>query len=240
MERKAIIIGGYDHEKNVPSIGVSQDIAAWRSFLSSPLGGSWRHDEINVIANADAAAVANSVEDASSADYAFVCFSGHGYLTKDKHGFNETKLILRDGVEISERDLNTGRSWCMAIFDCCRKMESEEPAASLESLKESFALRPANEARAIYEQALRRCEKGYVRVYSADVDEGAEDYYSFTRALIDSATDMVREIQEEVLRVDKAVESARPKLGPKQNPVYVGGRRLAHFPFAVCPVKFTG
>lgn len=230
MQRRAFLIGGnYRDPANVLS-GVSADVEAWKHYLMSPHGGSWVSDEIVDMSGWDKTLVATELQIGRAVDYALVCFSGHGHLAKDRFGFSVTMAMLNDSEEMSERDLNPGSPWTMMIFDCCRKRE--------EPIKVAFANdalinKSWHDTRAVFDRELLNCEKGLVKVFAADVEESASDERSFSRILMDVARRQVGDCNDGILRINEAVRLADVEMPPQQNPVYMGGRRLHHFPFAV-------
>ena len=232
MVRKALLIGGHDIGRNAPSNGVVADLVAWRRFLTSPIGGNWHDNEIDEITSGDRLEVLANLFLCCHSDYTLVAFSGHGELVRDKHGFPETIISLHDGEEMSERQLNTGADRCMTVLDCCRRYPPTEKIA-MNSLNESVKWANYLDTRAKYERLLNQSEKGYVRVYGAGEDRAAADEYSFTRAMIDAAKESIGGYADGVIPINEAVRLAKSKLPPQQSPVYNGGRRIGHFPFAV-------
>lgn len=248
MKRKAILIAGDDVENPInpysPSQGVKNDISAWKNFLMSDLGGSWRNDEIMELSSTTSDAVKAAIYLAKNSDYSLIAFSGHGYLKKNKWGLNETMMVLGRNQEIAERELNTGSPWCMAIMDCCRNYPTRE-TSEMNFAKEAQTESLRVNTRQLYENEIRKCETGFVTVYSADVGQSAADVMSFTRFLIETADERIDFCPNGVLNIRDAVYHTAPKMQPIQaedgqikqwNPVYNGGRRRSHFPFAV---KFT-
>lgn len=229
MTRKAILIGGdYDRDQ---LDGVKQDLDAWKGYLQSRAGGQWRPDEIITMIRSAKEQVLRAVSDAAVADYAIVCFSGHGDVVRDRYGFSCTRAYLDDATVMMEDELNPGNDRCTLFMDCCRH-PVEEPSISigLDSFAESFSLR--RDTRRIFDSAVAHCEKGFVKVYAAGYDESAADAKSFTRTLIGVAEEWAGENMG-VLTLKEAIPLASNGLDPQQNPVYNAGRRLGHFPFAV-------
>lgn len=247
LKRRAILIGGDDVEsepyRRTPSQGVKADIRAWKEFLLSDLGGDWEDNEILELTDVTADDVKVAVGDAGHSDFSLVAFSGHGSLRKDKWGFDETIMVLKDGQAISERELNTGSPWCVAIMDCCRNHpEGAQTATGFSKKAQMESLRAST--RELYDEAILRSERGFVKVYSADVGQSAADKNSFTRHLIETAEEEIGNCSDGILTFRDAVRLTAPKMQPlvdedgllKQwNPVYDGGRRRGHFPFAVKP-----
>lgn len=230
MQRRAFLIGGNYQRPDNSLSGVGSDISAWKQYLMSPYGGSWAEDEILDLSGRSKDNIVSMLQVGRTIDYSLVCFSGHGYLTKDRLGFNMTMTLINDVDEMSERELNPGSPWCMQVFDCCRKgLENEKVAFSNEALNASFQ----HNTRALFENELLKCERGLVTVYAADEGEGAADERSFSRVLMGVSKDKVGASTNGVLHIDEAVRFANAEMPPQQNPVYKGGRRLHHFPFAV-------
>lgn len=230
MQRRAFLIGGNYKEPENMLTGVGADIAAWKSYLISSCGGSWTDDEIVDMSGWDKSLINAELQIGRSVDYSLVCFSGHGYLAKDRFGFGVTMALIGDSVEMSERELNPGSPWTMMIFDCCRKSEE---SVKIALANESIKNKSLYNTRAILERDLLKCEKGLVKVFAADVEESAADNRSFSRILMDVAKEQVGSREDGILRINEAVSLADSEMPPQQNPVYMGGRRLHHFPFAV-------
>lgn len=231
MTRTAYLIGG-TYARNDLS-GVSADVHAWESFLTSPIGGSWRPDEIVDLSGKRAASIKEVLQSGSQIDYSFVCFSGHGRALVDSDGYSATLLLINDEEEVSEFDLNPGSPRCTMLFDCCRHLS--EPFS-----KESFALDEAEcrlqyNTHKIFDRALLGCEKGVAKIYGTELDHGAADEKSFTRMMIKYAMSVVENCADGILRLPDAVRGANELLDKQQTPVYRGGRRLGHFPFAIKP-----
>lgn len=230
MQRRAFLIGGnYRKPANVLS-GVSADIGAWKQYLMSTCGGCWLKDEIIDLSGCDKNLIRDAIQVGRTADYSLFCFSGHGYLAKDRFGFSVTMMLIDDDVEMSERELNPGSPWTMMIFDCCRK--SEEPI-KVALANESLNNKSWHNTRAVFDRELLMCEKGLVKVFAADIEESANDERSFSRVLMNVAREQVDNSEGGILRINDAIRLADSEMPPQQNPVYMGGRRLHHFPFAV-------
>ena len=243
--RKAVLIGGHDEHSEAPSDGVVHDIAAWRAYLTSPLGGKWYDSEIHEVTSGKKEDIAAELNWAKSSDISLLCFSGHGYLDQNADGVAVTKMMINDNLVLSERDLNVGTKWCMAIMDCCRRVAAQPEGATEDLLLREFCKWPDQNTRIIYEHAFRNCEYGFVRVYSADVNEAAGDDISFTRELIKTAKKTIDNCADGILNIRDAVKILGTVvygsgIDEQQHPVYRGGRRLGHFPFAVRSVPLHG
>lgn len=230
MKRKAFLIGGCNKSPDNLLPGVHADIAAWKQYLMSSYGGCWLENEIVDLSRQSKDAICSALHIDQLIDYSLVCFSGHGYLAKDQFGFSVTMAMLDDNAEMSERELNPGSPWTMMIFDCCRKGGDLEKVALANEAHTKSAL---CNTRTLFEDEMLKCEKGLVKVFAADVDQSADDEKSFSRVLMGMAKSKVAAHPDGILRINEAVRLADAELPLQQTPVYMGGRRLHHFPFAV-------
>ena len=230
MQRRAFLIGGDYKNPDNALPGVRADILAWKWFLMSSPGGWWYENEIMDLSGQSKAQILEALHGGHSIDYSLVCFSGHGYLAKDRFGFSMTMMLINDAIEMSERELNPGSPWTMMVFDCCRKgADNEKAAFSNEALNMSYQWN----TRPLFESELLKCERGLVKVFAADEGQAADDDRSFSRVLTEVSKLVVGTCQDGVLRIDDAVRHAQAEMPPQQRPIYMGGRRLHHFPFAV-------
>lgn len=230
MQRRAFLIGGDYASPDNQLPGIRADILAWKHFLMSPIGGNWYENEIMDLSGQDKTQILSDLQTGQAMDYSLVCFSGHGYLTKDRFGFSMTMTLINDDIEMSERELNPGSPWTMIVLDCCRRgADNEKVAISNEVLNMSYQ----RDTRTLFEGELLKCERGLVKVFAADEGQAADDDKSFSRVLIEVANSMVETCRGGVLRINDAVRFAREEMPSQQNPVYMGGRRLHHFPLAV-------
>ena len=230
MQRRAFLIGGDYKNPDNALPGVRTDILAWKRFLMSSTGGCWYENEIMDLSGQSKAQILEALQGGRSIDYSLACFSGHGYIAKDRFGFSMTMTLINDAIEMSERELNPASPWTMMVFDCCRKgTDNEKVAFSNEALNMSYQ----SNTRSLFEGELLKCERGLVKVFTADEGQAADDDRSFSRVLIEVAKGMIGACQDGVLRINDAVRYAQAEMPPQQRPVYMGGRRLHHFPFAV-------
>ena len=230
MTRRAYLIGGSYLEELA---GVRADINAWKEFLHSPVGGSWDEGEIVDLSEETFVSIKGELAFGRLFDYSLLCFAGHGRATVDSDGYSTTIVQINDKEEVSEYDLNPKSPRCTMLFDCCRRLPTD---AELESfaIKEGASKVKYN-TREIFDRAMSGCEKGLVRIYGTELDHGAADEKSFTRMMIKYSKAAVESCEDGVLRLPDAVRGARNLLDEQQTPVYRGGRRLGHFPFAIKP-----
>lgn len=228
MIRRAYLIGGV-YSKLLE--GVGRDIRSWKNFLLSPLGGGWQPEELIDMTGWKRADILEGIQKGKSCDYSCVIFSGHGYMDVDAYGFTSTFVNVNDEVTLSEGDLNPGNPRCLMILDCCRKFPSED---DLVPVMDSFAMeKSASFTRKTFDDEVMKAERGLVTVYAAEEDHSAMDGRSFSRSLIRVASQFREAFENGVLHIDRATELAEQFLVKQQHPVYNGGRRLHHFPFAI-------
>ncbi len=234
MKRQAYLIGGNYQKPGSFLPGIRADIAAWKQYLMSSYGGCWNEDEIIDLSGESKEHIHSALQAGRAVNYSLVCFSGHGYLAKDRFGFNVTMTLIDDAAEMSERELNPGSPWTMMIFDCCRRSLDQEKVACSNEARNTI---PHINTRVLFENEMLKCERGLVKVFAASEGEAADDDRSFSRVLIEVAKSKVGTHGYGVLNISDAVSFAKAEMAmvSKQKPVYLGGRRLHHFPFAVAP-----
>ena len=229
MRRLAFLIGGDYESFDYLAPGVREDIADWKQYLSSPYGGHWSSCEILDLSGLSKREIKSGLQLGCKADFSIVCFSGHGYLKKDQFDFSETMVLINDDEEMSESSPRT-----MMIIDCCRETQ-DDGVAPLQN--EACNLSYQYDTKSLYEHELLKCEKGLVRVFAAAEGESAADARSFSRTLMKVARSVVKESRNGILRINEAVRLAADRMPMQQNPIYQGGRRLHHFPFAINPLS---
>ena len=243
MNRMAILIGS-NFDAKIP--GVKADIAAWRDFLCSPLGGAWNKDELVFLEDARKAdEVIAAVKCAEKADYAFISFSGHGGIYKQRRNFlglPETFICLGDNEFLSEYQLNPGKDChrCTIILDCCRKTISTLSfLVKIASVQEASDNKIRQYFRDFFDREIEASDMGCVKIYATEIDNEAADQNSFSRILIESSKSYMASHGNYVLHLNDAVAIAKQemdKINPQQCPQYLGGRRNHHFPFIVNPI----
>ena len=231
MKRLAFLIGGTYRASANRLSSVEEDIRAWRKFLVSPCGGSWKDCEIVDLSGKARNVIAAEIRRGGDADYSLVCFSGRGRLVKDRFGFSTTKLFVNDLDEMMEDECNPGSPWCTMVFDCSHKCPARERAAFAGKMP---GVSSPEDARVRFEEEVLKCETGLVVVRAADAGGTVEDKRSFSRTLMAVAQNPDN-YSGGFLRIDQAVRLAGNAMPKRHAPVYEGGRRVRHFPFALLP-----
>lgn len=234
MKRKALIIGS--SPDNDPLWGVKRDVDSWKNYLVSIAGGAWdESSELEVLEEPTVDELLKAKAAMEGADFGLIVFIGHGYVEDDSMGNPETFFILNDDEVISERKVNPRTPWFLSVMDCCRKYEQIEESVQI---KKSASLEDAAAAvlaRSLYELAISQAEKGWVKMYAADLGQSASDDVSFSHILIQESVKW-SERHAGVLDTKTAFDFVFKRfeqINPQQQPVHRAGRRNRHFPFAI-------
>ena len=245
MKRRAIIVATPEYPGS-PLPGTMEDVVGWRSFLASPEGGAWEQSEIEFYTDPGFAALqAHLLVDADpSLDYALLAFSGHGEHVQSRYGSTETRLGIKPGEWLTETSFTLKAKRELIIMDACRQLRVEkEPmlmkklARANESLTQFSAVDRFAKSRRLFEEAIEGNPTGRSFVYSCSVNQSANDSPSFTKILIAETINQVTSDRlVHTVAIDKAFQfgaSGISSFKQPQSPVYEGGRRLTHLPFAV-------
>lgn len=248
MKRKALIIGTPGdgvYNKKLP--GVEVDLANYRRYLMSPLGGAWTDIEIVVMNSPTSQQIQEKLKTLREVDYAFVSFSGHGgYNTSTR----STHLELGPNDLFDSRLMKIGAPKQTVVLDCCRErytpgiFESLIVRASLESLSKGL---DSKKCRAAFDNHIERCLPASIILNACNIDESAGDEAKqgglYSASIIEAAEDFAKEIghvppgKNIILDVpdahDRAAHKVRTKSDSRQNPTIDQPRVSTYFPFAV-------
>jgi hypothetical protein len=229
LNRKALLISSTN--LNIPDTFILEDLNNWRSFLKSPSGGGWFESddhEILTLINPSKNEILKEIKSISIVDFSIVLFIGEGYLKKDFLGFDEYFLYLKDNDEISERDLNPGNERCLIVFDTFRSYDSINKNIFIDT---DMSL--VTNYRVAYENYLMQCEKGLIKIFPFNFKTFKS--FSFSNILLNITESWINKNQG-ILKIDEAMELVDSYFIDnlsEEAPVYQGGRRLRHFPFAI-------
>lgn len=99
--------------------GVPVDIYSYYSFFTSPMGGNWCHEEIDIFLNTTRHCLSQKIVEFEKANYDYVItiFLGHGAEMRDEtvliiNGQRETTM-MNQLMSLSQKQL--------LIIECCRK-----------------------------------------------------------------------------------------------------------------------
>ena len=240
MKRAALIVGASGGD--LP--GVAVDVASYRSFLLSPLGGAWLPSEIVTLDSPSSARVSIELEGLALASYSVTIFAGHGH---HPIADGSTRVVVRPGEELDSDVLRQGAPKHTLILDCCRALAKAPLTEDVlaKASKRELTLNPP-ESRRYYDRAIEACEPGLVVMFACGIDESAGDsahggYYSSSILLASqrwrSGYDIDLQTHTATLSVkqahDKAAERVRVISGNRQNPTIEHPRSSKHFPFAI-------
>jgi len=167
MRRKALLLGNSNGLQ-----GVKLDIANFKKFFKSDVGGQWYDSEIEVKMNPSKQDLLATIQQFKIAkyDFVFVVFSGHGAYKKS------TILEINGNEEyIFESDLKNIATRQISIFDCCRQRISD--SMLFESTEKSISNRLSStvNVRMKYETRIMQAIEQQVSLYACSVDETALD-----------------------------------------------------------------
>jgi len=113
MKKKILMIGNTNN-----LLGVSVDVSAYYSFFTSPAGGNWYDEEIDILPNPTRYDLLDTINEMRGADYDYVItvFAGHG----NEAGSGTVLAINGQGETIEIDDLLDLSQRQLLIFDCCR------------------------------------------------------------------------------------------------------------------------
>ena len=164
--------------------GVPVDIHDYYSFFTSPAGGSWYDDEIDILLDPPQHELLETLADIEEADYDYVIvfFSGHGEETIDGtvlyiNGKGEA-VLLHNLTELSQRQL--------LIVHCCRVHQRIPVDISIDSTVLSLS---HNAIRQAYEEMIEFSAPQQVILLSCDDGEatwGTANGGFYSRYLLDA------------------------------------------------------
>jgi hypothetical protein len=241
MNRIALLIEASQVSGLVDLPGARKDVEDLKFFLKSPLGGAWDENEIKILRTPTKSLLEINLSSAKSYNYVFIAFSGHGYHAKGKN-INETRICLYGSQEISVNTLNCGSPKTTIVIDACREVhvikEDITATFAMDELSKRMLYADRAAHRKLFDDAITSAPMGAEYLYSCNLDEAAGESSEggyFTQALLRSGKNFNKKAC--VLTVDDAFREGKYYVtakAPQQHPVFEGGRRLTHFPFAVC------
>jgi hypothetical protein len=247
MKRQALIIANPGEEGTEGHLqGVIKDVANYRSFLLSAIGGLWRASEIIDMMMPSLARVRETVRSTSASDYALIIFCGHGCFSTP---LNSTVIELRDGEDMNSDELRAGAPKQTLILDCCRVRSAVIPTPMTDSIKLAKSMENINpdECRKYYDKKIQECANGLVVMHACSIGESAGDdaqkggYYSFN--LLEAGKTWARSSTVDTSRyiglfsVVQAHQDATPRVqrvsANRQNPTIEKPRSEPYYPLAI-------
>ncbi|MCX6168664.1 MAG: caspase family protein [Ignavibacteriales bacterium] len=247
IKRRAIIIGNPGEIGAVNYCdGVNKDLQNYKSFLTSPLGGLWYDNEIEVLLKPNLKKTREALGKLKDYDYTKVIFSGHGEYSSS---VKSTILELNKVETIDLNELRKGSPRQTIIVDCCRKIAKSVLVKSFQErmIKLSDHVTNKQSCRMYYDKCIEECTEALLVLYSCNIDEVSNDdsarggYYSFS--LIDSAEEWENNDSTDTSKFynifslpvahEKASIKTKRLSGDRQNPQIEKPKEEKYFPFAV-------
>ena len=219
MTRKAIIIGSPGSKNSTTYLkGVDADLLHFAGFLKSPIGGSWKNNEITELFNCPSQNLMESFQNTNT-DFLLVYFSGHG-----QQNLKETIIAINDNESISISQLisiiQTPKT--LIIIDAFRQFKADEYSnySGHEHLLFKSLLDQPN-TRDKYMQIISESDPGIAIAYSCSVGEmGSETELGgdYTYSLLKSSLEWYNNpTNEGVLSINSANDLAHQYLKSKSN-----------------------
>ncbi len=247
MTRKALLIAnpGEIGAENYCE-GVNKDMDNYKTFLTSPLGGLWYTNEVDILHKPNKATVREAIQKLKGYDYSKIIFSGHGVYSSIH---KSTILELNKSESIDSVELRNGSKKQTVILDCCRKVEKIIIHEFVERLMKAAAITQLSpsECRRYYDSRIEECDIGLIVMYACSINETAGDdsskggYYS--HSLISSATKWADSDSKDISKTiyyfsaimahDAASSNVQSLSGGRQKPVIEKPRSGPYFPFAI-------
>lgn len=237
ITRKAVLIGDSGPQSNFLA-GVEVDIRNYREYLKSPIGGSWKDSEIEILKDKSGIEVKNYISKLND-HYIFVAYSGHGGF---KRSISSTVIELKN-VDYSESILeNSNCLWQLNILDTCRTLVKEEPLVKgFRALNEAVGS-TTTDTSLLFFNALKEVERGLLKIYSASIGEAANEEPNegglYTYSELNSAMTYGKgNTLGTYATINEIFNSAknivRHRTNNRQNPEFIAGRRRVFPPFAM-------
>lgn len=237
ITRKAVLVGDSGSPSNFLA-GVEVDIRNYRDYLKSPIGGSWKDHEIELLIGKSGTEVRNFISSLYN-DYIFVAYSGHGGFRRS----TASTVIELNGVDYDESILINSRcAWQLNVLDTCRSIIKEQPLMKgFSALNEAIG-GVTSDTSAFFFNAFDDLEKGLMKIYSAGIGEAANEepneggLYTYNELKISMEYGKTNNLGSyaninEVFNATKTV--VQQKSNNRQNPEFLAGRRRYFPPFAM-------
>jgi hypothetical protein len=243
MKRRAILIEAADF--SIP--GAKVDVEYYRQYLTSQTGGAWYANEIVTLVKPPLSELRSEIRKAElEAEYLFISFSGHGYMKRRTQNASPpqsekelTIICLNDVQEISLQQINPSIK-NFVIIDSCREYEKLTKAMKLENLIRLSEEASRDVARELFDDAITAAGAGQILAFSCGINEAAGEDPNrgghFSVAMMECGKSFSKHGQQRAICTDEIFACAYKKVKTfeaQQNPKYLPGRRLNHFPFAV-------
>jgi len=188
--------------------GVEVDVQNYKSFLTSPVGGSWLPNEIKVLWNPSRISITQELHRYRT-NYALTVYSGHGG-TCTRTGRAFVNINRTEAVYLNHLAANTPRQ--LVIVDAC----SVYAHPGIAGIGDPDILIPftssltVRQARALFERRVKESPYGWTVLHSASPGEAALDALEggvFSQSLLRSVSNWAAKYQlNSILPVPVAYE----------------------------------
>ena len=203
MRKKILMIG---NSNQLP--GVPVDLADFYDFFTSPEGGNWCGNEIEVLKNPSRRSLFQSVEEIAEAEYDYLItfFTGHGNEDDD-----ETVLCINEREEIVLSNLTNLSPKQLNIIHCCRcyaETSTDRPFMKARRTRLSISRNPIRRA---YEKRIQDCSPEQIILYSCEdgeITSGTYDGGNYLQSLLDATHAILAESDTPFVSVAQAHHEA--------------------------------
>ncbi len=190
MKRKAIIIASPLNKGQRGYLpGVEMDVYNYKTFLTSPVGGSWLPNEIQVLYNPSSAYITQAVNSAK-ADYVITAYSGHGG-TDSKTGKEFLQINGSEAVWLTHLAAH-GSKRQLALIDACSTVMDSGLSGFTGPEPISFTSHLTSEkARRLFDSRVSTSDYGWTIIHSASPGQASIDTAEggyFSRSLLQSVS----------------------------------------------------
>lgn len=170
LKRKAIIIYMTDSGSG-KLIGPKYDNKNIRNFLCSDLGGGWNDSEIVSLNNPTKNTILTKIDEAKSADYTFVVFSGHGEVK----GYKPIQYLetMDKNITVDDLIVKSYSKKQTIIVDACREW-NDKPSIKLQEILNESKNAIIPNSRTLFENEIKKVN-GLNILYSSSLDQSSED-----------------------------------------------------------------
>ena len=203
MKKRVLMIGDTSDLQ-----GVSVDICSYYDFFTSPVGGKWCNDEIEILESPTKRQLFKRIDEIDNVgyDYVITIFSGHGMEVDDDivltiNGEGED-IVLDDLTNLSEKQL--------LIIDCCRVSYTLQPVdlASITSETTAFSM-SRDPIRKAYEECIVKAMPQEVILFACDEGETSTDTVdentrSYSQHLLDATQEALADTRSPFISVNRA------------------------------------
>jgi len=203
MKKRVLMIGDTSDLQ-----GVSVDICSYYDFFTSPVGGNWCNDEIEILESPTKRQLFKRIDEIDNADYDYVItiFSGHGMEVDDDivltiNGEGED-IVLDDLTNLSEKQL--------LIIDCCRVSYALQPVDLTSITSETTAFSMSRDPiRKAYEECIEKAMPQEVILFACNEGETSTDTVdentrSYSQHLLDATQEALAGTRSPFISVNRA------------------------------------